>query len=556
MAAILLVPSLAVAPQLRIQSSELRDRIGVISEPCALSPALVVLGSQALAGVSGWVGPTRIDAGISAHIEHTASSPPADDPASQAAAPAKQINPYPMRISSVTRQRIQNRLDNTGKWLEHLNESLHHFKQPGGNPSSSELEQFMGDLTELGWEVDQHGGDHLGSFPDLSAQSSRIGAAYDALDREVSAWRRSSKQSFDSFAKHLAQPPAKAMSPITLIRIQIDLLSSIYATCNLLHELRWLGAEIPVEIENGPEGKAAKDLARHAHLFQNYRNVSVNTSERTVPDRADSVLRVQYDEYSQEPRYPQPNHIVLPLEPFKTWAEPIPQAFVDRLQASLRLLPYEPVIVLGSVDIREAEFLLQWCRDVLSRIVPRRVRFLIVPGHVHEAARTQWMALLQSFSSLEYAVRTAEHPYLTIEQAEKPLTVNITRGELRGLYALADEANVCNSWIDTLTGRNVAEPILAGVPMVVGPGIALNRRLVEVIVRSGAGVQLKNMGELLDHVMSWLRNPVELQRLKVNTARAKLAFRQHLTLPAVRHFAAHLIAQHDSTCDLHSREAA
>ncbi|MBL8767323.1 MAG: hypothetical protein JNL94_08165, partial [Planctomycetes bacterium] len=61
-----------------------------------------------------------------------------------------------------------------------------------------------------------------------------------------------------------------------------------------------------------------------------------------------------------------------------------------------------------------------------------------------------------------------------------------TMGELAALYAAADVALVCGSFVPGIGGHNVFEPALAGVAAITGPHVANVRSDVEFLVAHGA----------------------------------------------------------------------
>lgn len=131
---------------------------------------------------------------------------------------------------------------------------------------------------------------------------------------------------------------------------------------------------------------------------------------------------------------------------------------------------------------------------------------VLVPRHPERAGE---IALLLDNAGLRYQRRTAisgDSPLLS----GSVLLVD-TVGEMMNLYSLADIAFVGGS-LAPFGGHNLLEPASVGVPSVFGPHLANFREIEALVLKYGAGIQVKT-GEELTNIFRELLAHSELRRI-------------------------------------------
>lgn len=145
-----------------------------------------------------------------------------------------------------------------------------------------------------------------------------------------------------------------------------------------------------------------------------------------------------------------------------------------------------PIVVLGSVRPGE-ERVLAVAMKALQASVPD-LKVVVAPRHRQADDQVQ-----QAFRQAGFSVscRSRGGP-----DAAAPVLLLDTMGELNSFYAVASTAFVGGTWRN-YGGHNVAEPALAGTPVVFGPFTDNCRLEAEALRTSGAGIQAHTGDELL-----------------------------------------------------------
>jgi 3-deoxy-D-manno-octulosonic-acid transferase len=77
-------------------------------------------------------------------------------------------------------------------------------------------------------------------------------------------------------------------------------------------------------------------------------------------------------------------------------------------------------------------------------------------------------------------------------------------GELARAYETADVAYVGGGLTPAVGLHNVVEPLVCGVPVLIGPHRGKARRIAEEVLRAGAGLEVRNGAELTATLRSLL----------------------------------------------------
>jgi 3-deoxy-D-manno-octulosonic-acid transferase len=87
-----------------------------------------------------------------------------------------------------------------------------------------------------------------------------------------------------------------------------------------------------------------------------------------------------------------------------------------------------------------------------------------------------------------------------------------TLGELAMLYAAADVAFVGGSLVQ-VGGHNLLEPAALGLPVLTGPSHSNSKEVAQLLLQSGAAVEVADAAGLERAVYGLLRNAAERQRI-------------------------------------------
>ena len=121
--------------------------------------------------------------------------------------------------------------------------------------------------------------------------------------------------------------------------------------------------------------------------------------------------------------------------------------------------PSDRIITIGSTHEGEEELLLPHIKDA---------KILLVPRHP------------ERFAAVKKFLEKNAYPHVRLVDQ---------MGILNICYQLSDLAIVGGSFIPGIGGHNIFEPIQAGIPVVFGPHMETQKELVQLILRSKAGLQ-------------------------------------------------------------------
>jgi len=159
-----------------------------------------------------------------------------------------------------------------------------------------------------------------------------------------------------------------------------------------------------------------------------------------------------------------------------------------------------PFVVLGASTWPGEEAALLDARD---RLEAEGVdgRLLLVPRH---AERGGEVARLLERRNLPWHRRSTDGPSAP---AGTRAHLADTTGELRDLTPAADVAFIGKSLPPHREGQTPIEAAAAGVPVIMGPGMANFRRIRDSLLASGAAREAADAAELADHLLALARDP-------------------------------------------------
>lgn len=205
----------------------------------------------------------------------------------------------------------------------------------------------------------------------------------------------------------------------------------------------------------------------------------------------------------------------------------------SRARESLRVAADAPLVIAGSTHPGEETLVAR--AFAALRVERPRARLVVAPRHRERLAAAEADLAAAGFTTVRLSVlRDADRV------AVDAVIVVDTMGELAGLYAAADVALVCGSFVPGIGGHNVFEPALAGVAAITGPFVPNVRSDVEFLVAQGA-LRVARPDELATVLASTLRAAESIaaaarsaaQRSKGAVSRTLTAFEHRRILPPV-----------------------
>ena len=163
------------------------------------------------------------------------------------------------------------------------------------------------------------------------------------------------------------------------------------------------------------------------------------------------------------------------------------------LRKTFEIAPSDLVLVIGSTHAPEEEEILSLLPALWEKIPHLKV--LLVPRHPERFTEVFQLIQNKNLGCARYSQMTSDR-----------LVLVDTMGLLHQCYQLANVAIVGGSFIPTVGGHNIMEPVLLGVPVLFGPHMHSQPDLTELVLTAHAGKQL-TIDELSNTLFEILENP-------------------------------------------------
>lgn len=171
----------------------------------------------------------------------------------------------------------------------------------------------------------------------------------------------------------------------------------------------------------------------------------------------------------------------------------------------------DKVIVIGSSHENEEKILLEALNEVWT--LEQNIKIIIVPRHP------------ERFNHVENLLKNIQVPYSLFSQGafcnastKKGVILLDAMGLLNNCYQISTIAIVAGSYISSVGGHNILEPLWFGVPLIYGPFMHSQPDLVEAVAHYQAGLQL-GIHELMKEVKRLLENQDAIDQLKLASSR-------------------------------------
>ncbi len=177
---------------------------------------------------------------------------------------------------------------------------------------------------------------------------------------------------------------------------------------------------------------------------------------------------------------------------------------LDQWKHKLGIQEKDRVVVIGSSHAPEEEWLLAALDSVWRQIPDLKV--LLVPRHPERFAD---VAAQIEKRGIKWCKLSSPRP----TTGDERVVLIDAMGLLNHCYQVAEIAIVAGSFIPTVGGHNIFEPILLDVPVLFGPHMHSQRDLEEIVLSSNAGKRV-TIEQLPAEILSLLNHQPEYAALK------------------------------------------
>ena len=293
-------------------------------------------------------------------------------------------------------------------------------------------------------------------------------------------------------------------SPFDTLVLEIKSLSNAQSARAVIAHLRRAGSDIPVRVAVVP-GRFKNQLAGNVRLSEIFSDL---VDVLSVVDSPPSgwILWASFVEDGFFIQVLGPTHIALPGFCLKGSDLPVPELLQERLRKDLRMSSDRLEIVLASLEEKDIDLFIPLMQDVLARLTPGRIRFIVVPRYSEEEGL--WR---QKLGPMKHLVAVRRN-------------------------AVGDVVVIGNTWKAGSAGHSIAEPVFVGTPVLFGKYVGFHVIYVKSIIEAGAGIQCNSLDHLSKKLLEFASDPerVQIKRMEAATAEAIHRIDQQIAKPALR----------------------
>lgn len=173
-----------------------------------------------------------------------------------------------------------------------------------------------------------------------------------------------------------------------------------------------------------------------------------------------------------------------------------------QLQNSLSITNNDFVITIASTHDKEEEILLRQLLPIWEKYPD--VKIILAPRHLERLSTVKQLLQQLKISYFLYSSRE-------IDRRNTQVILIDCMGIVTSLYQISKLAVVAGSYISTVGGHNIFEPIQMGIPVIYGPHMYGQQSLEKMVSESGAGKTII-VQELPGFIVQYMRDPqVSLQ---------------------------------------------
>ena len=177
----------------------------------------------------------------------------------------------------------------------------------------------------------------------------------------------------------------------------------------------------------------------------------------------------------------------------------ITQKEKEALLQTLGLHAGQPILIAGSTHRGEEEFMLK----VLQRLSPEYPNLVLIlaPRYLERVAEVEVLLKREKISWKRKSQLQASGQ----GEGDRVMLLD-TFGELAKLYSIGTIIFVGGSLV-RVGGHNILEPLFYNKPVLFGPFMDHFREISNEVLRRGAGLQIREVEEMVFHAKSLLENP-------------------------------------------------
>lgn len=169
----------------------------------------------------------------------------------------------------------------------------------------------------------------------------------------------------------------------------------------------------------------------------------------------------------------------------------------SELQNSLAITSKDFVITIASTHDKEEEILLRQLLPVWEKYP--NVKIILAPRHLERLSSVKQLLQQLKISYFLYSSRE-------VDKRNTQVILIDCMGMVCSFYQISKLAIVAGSYITTVGGHNIFEPIQMGTPVIYGPHMYGQQSLEEMVSRSGAGKTIIAQ-ELPSFIVQYMQDP-------------------------------------------------
>lgn len=169
----------------------------------------------------------------------------------------------------------------------------------------------------------------------------------------------------------------------------------------------------------------------------------------------------------------------------------------SKLQNSLAITDRDFIVTIASTHDKEEEILLRQLLPIWNTY--SNIKIILAPRHLERLSIVKQLLQQLNISYFLYSSREVDRRNVQVILID-------CMGMVCSLYQISNLAIVAGSYISTVGGHNIFEPIQMGIPVVYGPHMYGQQSLEKLVSRSGAGKPIPAQ-ELPSFITQYMTDP-------------------------------------------------
>ena len=341
---------------------------------------------------------------------------------------------------------------------------------------------------------------------------------------------------FRSRTEPVPTPHDRTEIPYDQVIVRVESWAAAHAARNVIAHLRHAGFPLPLYAKVASMGLDRFRVADLIQLFEPW--PGVYDPNRAWPEGR--ALQLLINGAAMIGGWVGPYDYELPGMRLKAAATPMNAEAQSSLRKALRMSSNRLEIVLASFESTDSPIFSLLAMKLRPLLESGRLRLIIVPRRLYQ--QDVWHNAVRELR-LPMAVRYRNVQGNSVFRGADtdPVLLNGTEGELSAIEGLAHAVVMGHTWLPGDAGHNIAEPVLAGAPVLFGPFLGFNCFYTDPIVNAGAGLALDNAAVLAEKLMSFVVDRRALNKMKIATAAAHDAIETEVTVPALHTLFEHIL---------------